>query len=860
MEAPAARSPQRSSTSLTAAAHIFALASFAVAQPLFDLLSRQAEFFVAHDAQPLDLTLIALLLGVALPASLHVLARSVAWLHRSAGQWAHLALVAGLSGLIALQLIKRLAPGAPGRLLIVAAAALAVASAASYRRWSAVRTFLTFVSPAALLFPLFFLLTSPVRQMLLPRVADWSGEQGGTAGAPVVMVILDELPLVSLLNASHEIDPLRYPNFAALARDAYWFRDATTVAGSTVLSVPIILSGQLPDRLERPLAEHYPNNLFTWLAGAGYRLNVFETHSRLCPRELCSRETTRRSFGERFDAVATDLVVVYLHLLLPADQAARLPAIDATWHNFADRTIGSRLKQLLGTAPETAHTGVRRHTPWLFAKFLESITPHDHDPPVLHFIHLMLPHLPWRYLPSGREYGPIGASIMPHGLVDKTWGGDSWEVIQGQQRHLLQLVYVDSLVGRLLARLKKQDLYDSALIVLVADHGASFHPGGQWRRPTDEQFADVLGVPLFVKLPGQKQGVLSERNVETIDIVPTVADALDLTLPWPADGQSAIDSGLAERPSKFILRKLRSGSPVRKSWDIEALRAVREQSLARKLRIFGSDAGPNGLFRIGDRADLLGRRVSEIGIAGAPTAAEPTTDVELDQVWAYREVDPDSFFIPAHVTGRARFARPRDAPMELAVAVNGTVEAVTRTFGHDGDGARFTAMVREEAFVAGRNQVEVFEIRDRRDAAALVPTRQPSSADFTLVETAGREALRTADGLRIPLVEGHVWGYFKVRNSSLGTKLSGLAIGDERVAAETLLVFVGDRLAIVTKNGMTPDERRGRAMESWRRKASFQFRAPDALMKGSDEIRMFAILGNAASEIPLKSAPARRKV
>ncbi len=829
---------------LLAAAHIFALACFAVAEPLFDLLSRQAEFFVAHDAQPLDLVLIALLLGVALPGSLLALSRLAARLG-AAGRWAHLALVAGLSGLIALLLVKRLAPEVPGSLLVSAAAALAVAFAACYQRWRAVRTFLTFVSPVALLSPILFLFFSPVRQVLLPQEAGRTGERGGTADVPVVMMILDELPVSSLLDERNEIDPLRYPNLAALADDAYWFRDATTLAGSTTVSVPIILTGRIPDRPVLPIAESYPDSLFTWLAGAGYRLQVFETHTRICPRELCSQEEARRGFAERLDAMTTDLAVIYLHLLLPADLAGSLPAINATWHDFADRTIGTRLKQLLGAAPETA-TGQGHHdTPWPFAAFLESVA-RDRRP-ALHFIHLMLPHVPWRFLPSGKEYGPVGAPVLPHGAAGETWGTDRWEVVQGFQRHLLQLGYVDALVGRLLAKLRQQDLYDSALIILVADHGASFRPGASRRGWTHEHFADILNVPLLVKLPGQQQGVLSERNVETIDILPTVADVLGLPLPWPADGQSAIDSGLPERRHIITHRGPRL--------DLEALRADRRQSVARKLDLFGSGARPGGLFRIGHQAALLGRRASEIVIADPADTAETATYIELDQAWCYQQVDPNSHFIPAHVTGRARFARPRDAAVELAVAINGTVEAVTRTFGHDGDRARFTAMVREEALLAGRNLVEIFEIRRHQPTAVLVSTRQPGSAEYALVRTAGKEAIRSADGLSIPLVKHHLRGSARVQRSAMGTLLAGWAATagkaptGARQAAETLLVFIDGRLAFVAGNEPGPAGRR-------RRQANFRIHLPDALVAGSEKIRMFAILGDAASEIRLKPATA----
>ena len=112
METPAARSRPLPS-GLGAAAHVFALTGLAVAAPLFDLLSHQAEFLVAHDAEPNDLVLFALLLSFGLPGVLVLLGRGAALAHRSLGPWAQLALVAGLSGLVALPVLKRLVPTLP---------------------------------------------------------------------------------------------------------------------------------------------------------------------------------------------------------------------------------------------------------------------------------------------------------------------------------------------------------------------------------------------------------------------------------------------------------------------------------------------------------------------------------------------------------------------------------------------------------------------------------------------------------------------------------------------------------------------------------------------------------------------------
>src|SRR5205814_10606123 len=107
--------------------------------------------------------------------------------------------------------------------------------------------------------------------------------------SPVVFLLFDEFPTISLEDASGDIDAGRFPNFARLAKSSLWFRNMTTVASSTTVAVPALLTGQYPKKGSLPVYQDHPNNLFT-LLGKRYRLNVVETQTSLCPTSLCKRK------------------------------------------------------------------------------------------------------------------------------------------------------------------------------------------------------------------------------------------------------------------------------------------------------------------------------------------------------------------------------------------------------------------------------------------------------------------------------------------------------------------------------------------------------------------------------------------
>ena len=659
------RAPEPPGSFRAAGLHLAVLCAFAFAQPLFDLLGRNAPFFAVRGSGRLDVLLFAFALVLLPPLALLALEALAGFVHRAAATALHLVFVAALTGLVCLQAIRGL--DASDALLVAAAGIAGALAAALYARARPARVLLSVLGPAPLLFLGLFILASPVSRLVLgsapePRLGDVESR------APVVLVVFDELPVVSLMDGRERIDAERYPSFARLARDGIWFRNATTVHEWTTSAVPSILTGRYPEAGKLPLYLDHPDNVFT-LLGGGHELHVAEPITHLCPRELCPSRT-----GGRLSSIASDLTVVYPHLLLPEGLRERITPLADAWSGF--RGAGGRPPVYL-------------HRKEQVESFVRQIAPGRR--PGFFFLHVLLPHHPWEYLPDGKRY----SSALPWqpGLVDDRWTGDPELAVQAWQRHLLQVGFTDRLLGEILSRLRTEGLYDDALVVVTADHGLSFSPHGERRRANADNLEDIAFVPLLVKLPHQREaGRVVDAHVQTVDVVPTIADALGAKLPWRADGRSA----LRVRPGDEHDVAVWTSSGGRVAAGDDGLLTRRHALLERQLALFGAGDGPPGLFRIGRHRELLGREVDGL-------AAGRSSDARVSFLGA-TTLDPSSDVVPVHVAGRL-FGE--DAGKELAVAVGGRIRAVTRSYGYGGK-TWFSAVLPEDAFTPGANDVRIF--------------------------------------------------------------------------------------------------------------------------------------------------------
>jgi hypothetical protein len=275
------------------------------------------------------------------------------------------------------------------------------------------------------------------------------------------------------------------------------------------------------------------------------------------------------------------------------------------------------------------------------------------------------------------------------------WDTDPSTSSQAQQRHLLQVRHLDGLVGGMLDDLDRAGTYDDALIVVTADHGVAFTPGEPRRRISDGNVGEVAYVPLFVKLPHQDAGRVDDRPMQTVDVLATIADALGVDLPEPTDGVS----GLArEHPEVArVMYDARLGRHALPS-GFEPLR----DAVAAKLERFAASGGD--LYAPGVYGAL-------VGAPAPPSARADDVELTVDGVDSYADVDLGRSLVPAFPTGQVRVdgSAPPE-PVDLAVALNGTIAGVTRSFAFVDGGTRWSAVLDPALLRDGANRLDVYVV------------------------------------------------------------------------------------------------------------------------------------------------------
>ncbi len=272
--------------------------------------------------------------------------------------------------------------------------------------------------------------------------------------------------------------------------------------------------------------------------------------------------------------------------------------------------------------------------------------------------------------------------------------------------------------------------------MVTADHGITFQPGQDPRAITTATVGDIAPVPLFIKAPGQRSAQVEDAHVQSIDILPTIADLMNERIPWRVDGRSALGPNADRRTLRFY-----DSGDKRRDFGAEWLASRRERALRLQVAQLGSDDDGRRLYGVGPYSGLLEDRVADLDLLPSEGAR-----ASIDQAPLLNRVRKRSGFVPAQLTGQLDASGLR-APVDLAVAVNGTIAAVGTSSG--GERPDFSLVVPESSLRDGANRVQLFAISRDAGSVGLTSLGEAGGGGSTFTLSGG--AIRDGRGRRIEI-------------------------------------------------------------------------------------------------------------
>lgn len=480
-----------------------ALWGFVVAQPLYDLFGKNPTFLTAHELLGWKLIAYVSVVSLLLPCGLALFAAwGAGW--KPLARWLPRLFIFLLFASLTLQLVRSALADVSLWWELAVALPIGTALTYLYATRSIVALYLRVASVVVLIFPVLFIAQLPENYLASASTASPVGLNIDSQVAPnVVLIVFDELALTTLLDDQFLIDGDRYPNFYGLAQQATWYKHAAAIAAATRLAVPAILTGKQPDPDLSPDAASHPNNLFA-LLGGHYSLNVEEPITRLCSSRDC---------GHPVDwlLVATDTLIVAGHVTAPRLVSDKLPAIGSHWVGFLNIALGRTINPRIASIDR-------------FLGRLES-----QSSPAFHFLHSVLPHVPYTILPAGQRlfrHGPTSGNIADS--QGDRFTQPPWSITESRHLYEWQLSYADHTLGRIIGALKNSGKHAETLLIVTADHGVRFVSGLSRREPLADSFIDIAAIPLLVKYPNQEVGRVDLAPLQSTDIAGIVRAGLGL--------------------------------------------------------------------------------------------------------------------------------------------------------------------------------------------------------------------------------------------------------------------------------------------------------------------------------------------
>lgn len=418
----------------------------------------------------------------------------------------------------------------------------------------------------------------------------------------VFLLVVDEMAASTIMNQRDQIDDKRFPHLANLANQATWYRNHTTVADFTYASIPSILYGQRPaDGNNHNNYDYRQGHSIYRMLGPSYKRTVWQQVNPVCPS--CPTPPASN------------------HLA-----GAKLrPGVGYQGHS---RYVAGAIKSIKKG---------RRANLWI--------------------VHMLMPHVPWQFLPNGSQYREDEIGVP--GMVLFSWDNQEYPIALNQQRMMLQSQFVDRVIGSFTRSIKRAGLWNNSIVIVTADHGGDFVANSHRRSVLEARFSEAANVPLLVKYPDQNKGLISDRATNHSQILATINAATINKRRYRGTTLDQSDYNISPRVRNSI-----------NDTTVTTTMAAMIESRNQAIRLRDQRLSTISSFLLNDEINIVGQ---QIGSTRLPLAARPGQAViELDHPEYYRNFKPKANYIP----GALLSADIKGLPLGAKVIVSSRGRAV----------------------------------------------------------------------------------------------------------------------------------------------------------------------------------------
>jgi arylsulfatase A-like enzyme len=254
------------------------------------------------------------------------------------------------------------------------------------------------------------------------------------------------------------------------------------------------------------------------------------------------------------------------------------------------------------------------------------------DRPFFLWLHYVNPHAPYAPPPphdsAFLDASSRGGRRLPtvpglHGGIPRQWA------VPGQDRlgyYVAQydgeIATVDEEVGRVMDALRNSGAASRTVVVLTSDHGESLGEHDYYFDHGEDVFEPSLAIPLIVIAPGAVPGSRVDAFASTLDIVPTLLDAVKVSYPPDLAGSSLLPlvRGESQGPDRLFAQNDRNLSAT---WD-------------RRFKLVATPAGDGRRLALYDRVKDPGE-AKDLSRSRPEDLRQQTLELERHQERADRE-------------------------------------------------------------------------------------------------------------------------------------------------------------------------------------------------------------------------------